>query len=85
MVVLWMYPCTVNVGGLCAPDVAVSCITVSNLAGHSNAPTDNTQTGSTHCLHLFGTYDVAYAQFRQDPLGSLKMALLKRRNMSEQD
>jgi hypothetical protein len=35
-------------------------------------------------LHLFSTYDVAYAQFHQDPLGSLKMALLQRRNMEEQ-
>jgi hypothetical protein len=33
----------------------------------------------------FSTYDVAYAQFHQDPLGSLKMALLQRRNMWEQD
>jgi hypothetical protein len=38
---------------------------------------DNTQMGSTHYLHLFGTYDVAYAQFRQDHLGYLKMALLQ--------
>jgi hypothetical protein len=29
----------------------------------------------------FSTYDVAYAQFHQDPLGSLKMALIQRRNM----
>jgi hypothetical protein len=36
---------------------------------------------STPYLHLFGTYDVAYAQFHQDTLGSLKMALLQRRNM----
>jgi hypothetical protein len=46
---------------------------------------DNTQTGSTPYLHLFGTYDVAYAQFHKDPLGSLKMTLLQRRNMKEQD
>jgi hypothetical protein len=32
-----------------------------------------------HMLHH--TYDVAYAQFHQDPLGSLKMALVQRRNM----
>jgi hypothetical protein len=36
---------------------------------------------STPYLHLFGTYDVANAQFHHDPLGSLKMALLQRRNM----
>jgi hypothetical protein len=30
-------------------------------------------------------YDVAYAQFLQDPLDSLKMALIQRRNMLEQD
>jgi hypothetical protein len=29
----------------------------------------------------FSTYDVAYAQFRQGPSGSLKMAFLQRRNM----
>jgi 4-amino-4-deoxy-L-arabinose transferase-like glycosyltransferase len=29
----------------------------------------------------FGTYDVAYAKFHQDPLRSLKIALLQRRNM----
>jgi hypothetical protein len=33
-------------------------------------------------LHAkISTYDVAYAQFHQDTLGSLKMALLQRRNM----
>jgi hypothetical protein len=42
---------------------------------------DNTQTGSTPHLHLFGTYDVTYTQFHQDPLGFRKMALLHRRNM----
>jgi hypothetical protein len=26
--VIGMYTCTVNVGGLCAPDVVVSCVTV---------------------------------------------------------
>jgi hypothetical protein len=42
----------------------------------------NTQTViHTPYLHLFGTYDVAYAQFHQDPLGSLKRTLLQRRNM----
>jgi hypothetical protein len=46
---------------------------------------DNTQTGSTFYLHLFGTYDVAYAHFHQDPFSSLKMALQQRRNMYEQD
>jgi hypothetical protein len=29
----------------------------------------------------FSTYDIVYAQFHQDPLGSLKMVLLQRRNM----
>jgi hypothetical protein len=29
----------------------------------------------------FSTYDVAYAQFHQNTVGSLKMALLQRRNM----
>jgi hypothetical protein len=48
---------------------------------HSVPSTDSTQTVSTLFLHLFGTYDVAYVQFYQDPLGSLKMALLQRRNM----
>jgi hypothetical protein len=28
---------------------------------------DNTQTGSNPYHHLFGTYDIAYAQFHQDP------------------
>jgi hypothetical protein len=41
--------------------------------------------GSTSYLHLFSTYDVAYAQFHQDTLGSLTMALLQRQNMKEQD
>jgi hypothetical protein len=30
--VIGMYPCTVNVGGLCAPDVVVSCVTLSSWA-----------------------------------------------------
>jgi hypothetical protein len=50
-----------------------------------SVPIDNTQTVSTPYLHLFGTYDVAHTQFNQDHLGSLKMALLQRRNMYDQD
>jgi hypothetical protein len=33
------------------------------------------------CVFYLCTYDVAYAQFHQDPLGSLKMAFIQRRNM----
>jgi hypothetical protein len=56
--------------------LSVDCVCIS----HSVPSTDNTQTVSTPYLHLFGTYDVAYAQFHQDSLGYLKMALLQRRN-----
>jgi hypothetical protein len=39
-------------------------------------------TDGIHSLpSLIRTYDVAYAQFYQDPLGSLKMAHLQRQNM----
>jgi hypothetical protein len=34
-----------------------------------------------YILFQFSTYDLAYAQFCQDPLGSLKIAFLQRRNM----
>jgi hypothetical protein len=49
---------------------------ISEENSHSVPSADNAQTGSTSNLHLFDTYDVEYAQFHQDPLGSLKMALL---------
>jgi hypothetical protein len=49
--------------------------------GIHSLPTDNTQTVSSPYRHLFCTYDVAYALFHQDPFGSLKMALLQRRNI----
>jgi hypothetical protein len=52
-----------------------------NRVWHSVPSADNTQTGSTPYLHLLGTYEVAYEQFHQDPLRSMKMVLLQRRNM----
>jgi hypothetical protein len=36
---------------------------------------------SSVCCQLKEPYDVTYTQFHQDSLGSLKMALLQRRNM----
>jgi hypothetical protein len=58
----------------------VFALSAEETKSHSVLSTDNTQTVST----LYFTYsalDVAYAQFYQDPLGSLKKALLQRRNM----
>jgi hypothetical protein len=35
-------------------------------------------------VRMLRHYDVSYAQFYHDPLGSLKMALMQRRNMWQQ-
>jgi hypothetical protein len=56
MVVLWS--CTVNTGGLCAPDVVVSCITVSSWAHTAHldkVPHQTTTSGAHQHLQYCGT------------------------------
>jgi hypothetical protein len=74
--VIGMYPCTVNVGGLCAPDVVVSCITVSSWAHSRRALTKVVGIDPRSSIQVW-TRLILFATLSADLLLESRCALIK--------